>query len=145
MVWTSDVESAKSIADLKTSHAIIAAKLQMDFEVLDSKIASGVKKIINGDFKRKRKRFLTGRQVAWTIYECFKVSDTDESVLYFYEILKVEVKNDTIQPFNTRWDIAMKKQPDEEIQEKLFYRQLQQSEPLRPLLLLYIQGIVQKG
>ena len=31
---------------------ITAAQLQTTFEVLDSKIASGLKKIINGDFKR---------------------------------------------------------------------------------------------
>ena len=39
------------------------------------------------------------------------------------EILKVEVKTDNVQPFNTRWDetiISMKKQPDEESQEIFF-------------------------
>ena len=54
------------------------------------------------------------------IYEYFKVSGADESVLDFNEILKAEFKNDNVQSFNTRWDetiIAMKKQPDKEIQE----------------------------
>ena len=50
--------------------------MQTTVEVLDSKVPSGVKKIINGDVKRRvfveeeaaqkvKKRFLTGRQVAW--------------------------------------------------------------------------------
>ena len=52
------------------------------------------------------------------LYDHFKVSDTDESVVDFNEILKVELKNYNIQSFNTRWDetmIVMKKQPDEEM------------------------------
>ena len=53
MVWISDIESAKSIADLKSSYSITGAKLQTHFEVLDFKVASGLKKIINGDVKRR--------------------------------------------------------------------------------------------
>ena len=55
--------------------------------------------------------FLTGRRVAWMFYECFKVSDT------LNEMLKVELQNDSVQSFNTRWDdttIAMTKQSDED-------------------------------
>ena len=84
---------------------------------------------------KKRQRFLTGRQVAWMIYEYVKVSDEDESVLDFDEILKVELKNDNVQPFNARWDetiIAMKTQLDDEMLEK-YQRQLQQSEQLKPM------------
>ena len=69
------IRTAKSISDLK-SH--IQSQVQTNFEVLDSKMASGLKKIINGDFEREafiqeeaaqKKRFLTGRQVTWMIYE----------------------------------------------------------------------------
>ena len=45
------------------------------------------------------------------------------------DISKVELKNDNVQSLKTRWDgsvIAMKKQPDDEILDNLFYRQLQQ-------------------
>ena len=100
-----------------------------NYEVLDSKIASGLKKIINVDlqeglsFKTKlhtEKRFLTGRHVAWMIHEYFKVRDTNELVLDLNEIVKVELKNDN--SLNTRWEetmIAMKKQLDEEILDNL--------------------------
>ena len=53
MIWINEIESAKSIADLKTSYSITGAKLQTNFEVLDSKKASGRKKIINEDFKKR--------------------------------------------------------------------------------------------
>ena len=105
MVWINEIESAKSVADLKTAHSVTGAKLQTNDEVLGSKKASGLKKIINGAFNKRRvsiqkeaakkaRRFLTGRQVAWMIYELFRVNDTDESVLDLSEILKVELKYD---------------------------------------------------
>ena len=46
-------ESAKSIADPKTPYSITGAELQTHFEVLDSKIASGHKKIINLESNRR--------------------------------------------------------------------------------------------
>ena len=67
------------------------------------------------------------------IYEDFKVSDTDESVLDLSQILMVILRSDSAQSFNTRWDetiITMKKQSDEEILDKLCYCELQQSEQL---------------
>ena len=89
-----------------------------------SKKASGPKKIIKGDFKRrvfiqeaaqKEKRVLSGRQVASMIYQYFKVGDTDESALDPNEILTVELKYDNAQSFDSRWDetiIALKKRCD---------------------------------
>ena len=72
-----------------------------------SEVASGFKKFINGDLTRRvfieeesaqrEKCFLMGRQVAWMIYEYFKVSDTDESFLDLSEILKVDLKNANVQ------------------------------------------------
>ena len=50
-------------------------------------------------------------------------SDTDAPVLELNEKFKVELKNDKVQSFNTRWDetsIAMKKQPDYEMLDHCF-------------------------
>ena len=82
------------------------------------------------------------------IKEYFKVSDSDEPVLYFKELLKVKLRNDNVQSFNTRWDetmIAMKEQPDKKILENLYHRQHQQSEERVPLLSLYIQDTGQEA
>ena len=93
MVWINEIESAKFIAELKTSKSITGAALKSNLEVLDTQIASGVKNIINGDFERSvfihkkaaqiEKRFLIKRQVGCMIYGYFKVSDSDESVSDF--------------------------------------------------------------
>ena len=79
------------------------------------------------------------------IYEHFEVTDTNESVLDLIERLKVDRRNHNVYSFNTRWDesvITMKKQPDDEILEKVHHRQLQKSEQLKLLLCRYIQDIV---
>ena len=100
-----------AVTELKTLYSISGAKLQKNFEVLDSKIAGGLKKIINGNFTRrvfiqeeaaqKEKRSLTGGQVACIIYQNLEVRDTDKSILDFQEILKVQLNNDNVQSFST--------------------------------------------
>ena len=107
-------------------------------------------KIINGDRKtaQKEKRLLKGKQVAWMMYEHFKVSDTDESVLDLNEMSEVELENDHVLLSNKRPDetvLVMKKQPDEDSLEHVYHRQLQKSQQLKPLLSLYIQDTVQNG
>ena len=42
-----------STADLKMSYSINGADLHINFEGLDSETASGLKKILNGHFKRR--------------------------------------------------------------------------------------------
>ena len=122
MIWINEVLSAKSIVELKRQIQSTGQSCRQLSRF--STKASGLKNIINGNFKsrdfeeagEKETRILTGGQVALMIYECFKVSDTDESALYLPEILTVHVKNHDVQSFNTRWDgtlIAMKNQPDD--------------------------------
>ena len=52
MVCTTEVDEVKSIENLRTSEWI-AGHRSRDFECLDAKVAGGLKKIINGDFKRR--------------------------------------------------------------------------------------------
>ena len=71
-----------------------------DFEVLDAKIASALNRIIhNSHFKRKvslkeRKaqkedRFLRGRQIAYLIYEYFRVTGANDSVENYADIFTI--------------------------------------------------------
>ena len=54
--------------------------------------------------RRKKKHYLTWSQVAWMICENVKANDTDESVLDLNEISKVQLEDDSVQSFCTRWD-----------------------------------------
>ena len=51
-----------------------------------------------------QRRLWVGRQIAWIIYKNFRTSGENEAILDFGELLKVELNNDNMQPFDNRWD-----------------------------------------
>ena len=66
VVWINEIESAKSIADLKTSHSVTGAKLQSNFGVLGWRVVSRrtlTETVSNTNLHRKEKRFLTASAV----------------------------------------------------------------------------------
>ena len=114
MQWIKEVELVDSVDDLRSSSSIRSIPMP-DFEVLDARIASALNKIIhNSHFKRKisleeqkaqkEDRFLRGRQIAYLIYEQFRVTGTDSSVENYTDLFTVALRNDDIQEFATKWD-----------------------------------------
>ena len=90
MQWIKEVEMVDSVDDLRSSSSIRGISMP-NFEVLDARIASALNKIIhNSHFKRrisleeqkaqKQDRFLRGRQIAYLIYEYFRVTGANDSV-----------------------------------------------------------------
>ena len=90
MQWIKEVELVDSADELRSSSSTRGISMP-NFEVLDARIASALNKIIhNSHFKRKisleeqkaqkEGRFLRGRQIAYLIYEQFRVTGTDDSV-----------------------------------------------------------------
>ena len=86
MQWIKEVELVDSVDDLRSSSSTRGISMP-NFEVLDARIASALNKIIhNSHFKRKisleeqkaqqEDRFLRGRQIAYLIYEQFRVTGT---------------------------------------------------------------------
>ena len=87
MLWIKEVEMVKSVDDFESSCSVRGIQMP-DFEVLDAKIASALNRIIhNSHFKkkvsleeRKENLFLRGRQIAYLIYEYFRVTGANGSV-----------------------------------------------------------------
>ena len=88
--WIKEVEMVDSVDELKSSSSVRGIH-GPDIEVLDAKIASALNRIIhNTQFKRKvsleeqkaqkEDRFLRGRQIAYLIYEYFRVTGANDSV-----------------------------------------------------------------
>ena len=86
-----------------------------NFEVLDARIASAPNKIIhNSHFKRrisleeqkaqKQNRFLRGRQIAYLIYNYFRVTGVHYSVENYADLFTISLRNDDIQEFDSKWD-----------------------------------------
>ena len=100
-----------------------------NFEVLDARIASALNKIIhNSHFKRrisleeqkaqKENRFLLGRQIAYLIYEYFRVTGANDSVENYANLFTIVLRNDDIQKFDSTWDgilLSMTKIPSDDI------------------------------
>ena len=114
MQWIKEVEMVDSVDDLKSSSSIRGISMP-NFEVLDARIASALNKIIhNSHFKRrisleerkaqKQDRFLRGRQIAYLIYEYFRVTGANDSVENYTDLFTILLRNHDIQEFDSKWD-----------------------------------------
>ena len=114
MLWIKEVEKVESVDDLKSSRSIRGTQTP-DFEVLDAKIASALNRIFqNSRFKKKvsleeqkaqkQDRFLRGRQIAYLIYEYFRVTGANDSVEIYADLFTIVLRNDDIQEFDSKWD-----------------------------------------
>ena len=83
--------------------------------MLDARIASTLNRIIqNSQFKKKvsleeqkskkEDPFLRGRQIAFMIYDYFRVTGAHDTVLYYADSFSVTLRDDNVQEFDTRWD-----------------------------------------
>ena len=105
--WIKEVEMVDSVDDLKSSSSTRGIQMP-NFEVLDARIASALNKIIhNSHFKRrvsleerkaqKEDRFLRGRQIAYLIYEYFRVTGANDSVENSADLFTIVLRNDDTQ------------------------------------------------
>ena len=153
MHWTKEVEIVDSVDDLMSSSSIRGIQMP-NFEVLDAKIASAPNRIIhNSHFKRrisleqKQDRFLRGRQIAYLIYEYFRVTKANDSVENYAALFTISLRNDDIQEFDSKWDgilLSTTKIPPDDILEGLYKLRIRESDKLKTVLELYNVEIHQK-
>ena len=83
MLWIGEVEDAKCIDDVITSASTTGDPIP-DF---DFKIASGLRKILTRNFKKQvinqKRDHLSGRQIAWMIYDFFTTGGDNDAILDF--------------------------------------------------------------
>ena len=104
MQWIKEVELVDSVDDLRSSSSTRGISMP-HFEVLDARIASTLNKIIQNSQRKisleehkaqKEDRFLRGRQIAYLIYEYFRVTGTDDSVENYADLFTIVPRNDDI-------------------------------------------------
>ena len=114
MLWIKEVEMVESVDDLKSSCSVRGIQMP-NFEVLDVNIASALNRIIhNTQFKRKvsleeqkaqkEDRLLRVRQIAYLIYDDFRVTGIHDSVENYADLFTISLHNDDIQEFDSKWD-----------------------------------------
>ena len=78
-----------------------------NFELLGAGIASALNRIIhNSHFKRRisLEEMKARKEIAYLIYEYFRVTGANDSVENYADLLKVVLRNDDIQEFDSKWD-----------------------------------------
>ena len=157
MQWIKEVEMVDSEDESRSSSSTRGISMP-NFEVLDARIASALNKIIhNSHFKRKisleeqkaqkEDRFLRGRQIAYLIYDHFRVTGTHDSVENYTDLFTIVLRNDDIQEFDSKWDgilLSMTKIPHDDILEGLYKLRIRESEKLKTVLELYYRETHQK-
>ena len=96
---------------------------------------------------QKEDRFLRGRQIAYLIYDQFRVTGTHDSVENFTDLFTIILRNDDIQEFDSKWDgifLSMPKIPHDDILEGLYKLRIRESENLKTVLEVYDLEIHQK-
>ena len=150
MQWIKEVELVDSVDELRSSSSTRGISMP-NFEVLDARIASALNKIIhNSHFKRKisleeqkaqkEDRFLRGRQIAYLIYEQFRVTGIHDSIKNYADLFTISLRNDDIQELDSMWDgilLSMTKIPHDDILEGLCKSRIPESEKLKTVLELY--------
>ena len=92
-------------------------------------------------------RFFRGRQIAYLIYDQFRVTGTHDSVVNYTDLFTIAPRNDDIQEFDSKWDgisLSMTKIPHDDILEGLYILRIREFEKLKTLLELYDLQIHQK-
>ena len=136
--------------DLKPSHSVQGYHVP-DFEMLDAKVASALNKIIQNSYFKKKVSpeeqkaqllhpVLRGRQIAFMIYDYFRVAGADDSVLDYADLFSLTLRNDEVREFDFRWDevlLSMSKIPTDDVLESLYNLRILESDQFRTVLELY--------
>ena len=157
MQWIKEVDLVDSVDELRSSSSIRGISMP-NFEVLNARIASALNNIIhNSQFKtrisleeqkaQKQDSFLRGRQIAYLIYDYFRVTGIHDSVENYADLFTISLRNDDIQEFDSKWDgilLSTTKIPPDDILEGLYKLRIRGSEKLKTVLELYNMETHQK-
>ena len=123
------MELVDSVDDLRSSRSIRGTH-GPNFEVLDAKIASALNRIVQTTrFKKKvsleeqkADRFLRGRQIAYLIYEYFRVTRANDSVENYADLFTIVLRSDDIQEFDSKCDeilLSMTQLPSDDMSKRI--------------------------
>ena len=114
VLWIKDLEMCDYWDEPQPSRSVYGKDFP-NLEMLDAKIASALNKIIqNSQFKKKvsleeqkaqkEDRFLRGRQIAFMIYDYFRLTGAHDTVLDYADLCSVTLRDDNVKEFDTRCD-----------------------------------------
>ena len=122
--------------DLKSSRSIQGYTVFLNLEMLDTKIASALKKVIRnaGGQSSGGGSFFRGRQAAHMIYHCVLVIGAHGRVLDYADLFTITLRDDDVQEFDTRWDeilLSMTKIPPDDVLESFYNLRIRESDQFK--------------
>ena len=96
---------------------------------------------------QKQGRFFCGTQIAYLIYENFRVTRANDSVENYADVVTIGLRNDSIQEFDSKWDgilLSLTKILPATILEGLYKLRIRESQKFKTVLELYDLEIYQK-
>ena len=155
MLWINEVEIVCLLEELKSPRSVCSRDVP-NFEMLHAKIASALKKIIRNSHLKKKVSleepkaqkedlFLRGTQIAFMIYDYFRVAGAHDTVMYFADCSLSLFIMTMFRKFDTRLDeVFMSKMPSDDVLESLRKLRKRESAQLKTVLELYDMEIHQK-
>ncbi len=125
----------------------------------DANLASALLNIMSGDFKNRiflieesaqkcHSISLKGRQILCIVTQHFNLNKEDGSLLQINDLIRVELQNNTLRGFDTRWDTAiaaLENQPSEDLLGNLYLKQLSKCDLLAVPLQIYHASVNHQG
>ena len=90
-----------------------------------------------GNESSERRPLPPKRQIAYLIYEYFRVTGANDSVENYADLFTIALRNDDVQEFDLKWDEnlrSMTQIPSDEISESLYKLRIRESEKLKTVL-----------
>ena len=157
MLWIKEVEMVDSLEELESSRSA-SGKNFPNFEMLNAKTASALNTMNqNPQFKKKvsleeqtvqkEDWFPRGRQIAFMIYDYFRVTGAHDTVLDHADLFFVALHDYNFQDFDTIWDevlLSNSKMPSDDVLESMYKLRIRESDTLKTVLELYDMEIHQK-
>ena len=106
--WIKEVEMVDSVDGLMSSSSTRGIQMSNlhsstrceSYMILTSREES----VWRNQRPRSRDRFLCGTQIAYLIYENFRVTRANDSVGNYADVVTIGLRNDSIQEFDSKWD-----------------------------------------
>ena len=89
---------------------------------------------------QKEDRSFRGRQIAFMIYGCFRVTGAHDTVLDCADLFSISLRNDDVKDFDTRWDeipLSVTKIPPDDVLESLYKLRIRESDQFKTVLELF--------
>ena len=157
MLWIKEVEMVESLDELKSSRSV-AGKNFFKFRDAGRENCFCLNKIIQNSHVKKKvsleeqkaqkeDRFLRGRQIAFMIYDYFRVTGARDTVLDYADLFSVTLRDDNVHEFDIRWDEvlpSMSEIPSDDVLGRLYTLRIRESDQLKTVLELYDMEIHHK-